>query len=112
MIRYTTSFSPYFSNGFKGVLVAYPHICIISCFPIRVFLEINQGIDYSLNLAGYDRVTTRQSIPIFSPRGFSKGIREHINLKIDAVKGGVLQKVLLTSSMEHTKGQHTMDLRP
>jgi hypothetical protein len=107
MIRYTTSFSPYFSNGFKGVLVAYPHICIISCFPIRVFLEINQGIDYSLNLAGYDRVTTRQSIPIFSPRGFSKGIQEHINRQ-----GGVLQKVLLTSSMEHTKGQHTMDLRP
>jgi hypothetical protein len=32
--------------------MAYPHICLISFFPIEFFVEVNQGKDYSLYLAG------------------------------------------------------------
>jgi hypothetical protein len=36
--------------------VAYPHICLISFFPIEFFVEVNQGMDYSYTLQVHDRV--------------------------------------------------------
>jgi hypothetical protein len=43
-------------------------ICLISCFPIGIFLEIK-------TMQVHNRVITNQIIPIFFPRGFSKELK-------------------------------------
>jgi hypothetical protein len=68
-------------------------------FPAGIFLEINQGMDYSLNLKV--QVITIHIIPIFFPTRFFIGIKEHVDLKKDSVKRGSVTKYLyLTSSMQ------------
>jgi hypothetical protein len=65
--------------------------CLVSCFPHWGFSR--DKLRHGILLKPYrfhDRVTTKQIIPIF-PTRFFKGIQEQFDLKIDSVKGGVLQ---------------------
>ena len=67
-------------------------ICLISCFPVGVFLEITQGIYYHQTNYSY-----------FFPIGFFKGIKELFHLKINSVKRG---SVIKTDSFDLIKCSH------
>ena len=64
-------------------------ICLISCFPVGVFLEITQGIYYHQTNYSY-----------FFPQGFSKELKEHVDLKMDSIKRGSVTILYLISSKQ------------